>query len=215
MAPLDSAAESPAESPAESATALQDTLTLHGVRLLDVGCGGGLLCEPLARLGATVVGVDAAGENIAVAARHAAQSGLDIDYRHVTAEALAADRESFDAVITMEVIEHVAQVDGFMTACCGLARPGGLVIAATLNRTPQSFALAIVGAEYLLRWLAPGTHDWRKFVRPAELARHLRANGVTVTAMAGARYSLLNDTWSLSRDLSVNYMVVGVKEATY
>lgn len=188
---------------------------LHGVRLLDVGCGGGLLCEPLARLGATVVGVDAAGENIAVAARHAAQSGLDIDYRHATAEALAANRESFDAVITMEVIEHVADVDGFMAACCGLARPGGLVMAATLNRTPQSFALAIVGAEYLLRWLAPGTHDWRKFVRPAELARHLRANGVTVTAMAGARYSPLNDTWSLSRDLSVNYMVVGVKDATY
>ncbi len=186
---------------------------LDGARLLDVGCGGGLLCEPLARLGATVVGIDAAAESIAVANRHAEQSGLAIDYRHTTAEALAASRESFDAVITMEVIEHVADVDGFVAACGALARPGGLVMAATINRTPKSFALAIVGAEYVFRWLAPGTHDWRKFVRPAELARSLRANGVTVTAMAGASYSPLNDTWSLSRDLSVNYMVVGVKDA--
>ena len=188
---------------------------LHGVRLLDVGCGGGLLCEPLARLGATVVGIDAAGENTAVAAAHATQSGLHIDYRHTTAGALAAAGESFDAVLNMEVIEHVADVDGFVTACGALVRPGGLLMAATLNRTPQAFALAIVGAEYLLRWLAPGTHDWRKFVRPAELARNLRAGGITVTEMAGARYSPVNGTWSLSRDLSVNYMVMGVKEETH
>jgi 2-polyprenyl-6-hydroxyphenyl methylase/3-demethylubiquinone-9 3-methyltransferase len=185
---------------------------LHGVRLLDVGCGGGLLCEPLARLGATVVGIDAAVENTAVAAAHAAQSGLHIDYRYTTAEALADAGESFDVVITMEVIEHVADVDGFVAACSALVKPGGLLMAATLNRTPQAFALAIVGAEYLLRWLAPGTHDWRKFVRPAELARNLRAGGVTVTAISGARYSPIDGTWSQSRDLSVNYMVVGVKE---
>ncbi len=188
---------------------------LAGLRLLDIGCGGGLLCEPMARLGADVVGIDAAETSIEVAARHAADGGLDIDYRHVSTEALAAAGESFDALLTMEVIEHVADLDVFLAACCALMRPGGMIVAATLNRTPQAFALAIVGAEYLLRWLKPGTHDWRKFVRPAEMARRLRAGGVAVTATTGVRYHPFDDAWRLSRDLSVNYMAVGVKEGAY
>ncbi len=186
---------------------------LAGLRLLDVGCGGGLLCEPMARLGATVIGIDSAAENIGVAAHHATESGLDIDYRHATAEALAAADERFDVVLAMEVVEHVADLELFIAACCGLLAPGGMIVVATLNRTPQAFALAIVGAEYLLRWLKPGTHDWRKFVRPAELARHLRAGAVDVAAMTGVRYSPFSRDWSLSRDLSVNYMVVGTKPA--
>ena len=187
-------------------------LPLAGLRLLDIGCGGGLLCEPMARLGADVVGVDAARTSIETAARHAAEGGLRIDYRHGSAEALVAAGERYDVVIAMEIVEHVADLDGFLAACCGLLRPGGMIVLATLNRTPQAFALAIVGAEYLLRWLAPGTHDWRKFVRPAEMARRLRAGGVAVTATAGVRYHPFDDAWRLSRDLSVNYMAVGVKE---
>ncbi|MCH7943830.1 MAG: bifunctional 2-polyprenyl-6-hydroxyphenol methylase/3-demethylubiquinol 3-O-methyltransferase UbiG [Proteobacteria bacterium] len=185
---------------------------LAGLRLLDIGCGAGLLCEPMARLGAEVIGVDAAGANIDVALRHAADGDLHIDYRHASAETLVDAGESFDAVLVMEVIEHVADLDVFFAATCALLRPGGMIVAATLNRTPQAFALAIVGAEYLLRWLKPGTHDWRKFVRPAELARRLRAGGVAVTATTGVRYRLLDDDWELSRDMSVNYMAVGVKE---
>ena len=185
---------------------------LAGLRLVDMGCGGGLLCEPMARLGADVVGVDADEASIGVAARHAADNNLAIDYRHDRAEAMAAAGEVFDVVLIMEVIEHVADLDAFLAACCDLLRPGGMMVAATLNRTPQAFALAIVGAEYLLRWLAPGTHDWRKFVRPAEMARALRKGGVAITATSGVRYHPLDDEWSLSHDLSVNYMAVGVKE---
>ena len=185
---------------------------LAGLRLVDMGCGAGLLCEPMARLGATVIGVDAAEANIAVAARHAADNGLDIDYRHGSAEALAATDERFDAVLAMEVIEHVADLDAFIKACCDLLRPGGMIVAATLNRTPKAFVLAIVGAEYLLRWLKPGTHDWRKFVRPAEMARSLRRHEVAVVETTGVRYRPLDDGWELCPDLSVNYMAVGVKE---
>jgi 2-polyprenyl-6-hydroxyphenyl methylase/3-demethylubiquinone-9 3-methyltransferase len=190
---------------------------LAGLRLLDVGCGGGLLCEPMARLGAAVTGIDAAAENVAVAAHHATGQGLDIDYRHATAETLAAAGERFDVVLAMEVVEHVADLESFIAACCGLLAPsgmtpGGIIVVATLNRTSRAFALAIVGAEYLLRWIKPGTHDWRKFVRPAELARRLRAGGVDVAAMTGVGYSPFSRDWSLSRDLSVNYMVVGMKE---
>lgn len=185
---------------------------LAGLRLVDIGCGGGLLCEPMARLGASVVGVDAARASIETAAHHAAQGSLEIDYRHGTAEALAANRETFDGVLAMEIIEHVADFDAFMAACCALARPGGMVVMATLNRTPQAFALAILGAEYLLRWLKPGTHDWRKFVRPAELARAFRKGGVAVVETSGVRYRPFADDWCLSHDLSVNYMAVGVKE---
>ena len=185
---------------------------LAGLRLLDIGCGGGLLCEPMARLGADVVGVDAGHASIETAARHAAQGGLGIDYRHGSAEALVAAGEQFDVVLAMEIIEHIADVESFLAAACGLLRPGGMIVAATLNRTPQAFALAIVGAEYLLRWLAPGTHHRRKFVPPAEMAPRWRAGGGAMTATTGVAYSPFNDEWRLSRDLSVNYMAVGVKE---
>lgn len=185
---------------------------LSGLRLLDIGCGAGLLCEPMTRLGAAVVGVDAAAANIDAAIRHAADSGLQIDYRHDSAEALAAASDRYDVVLIMEVIEHVADVDVFLAAACALVRPGGVIVAATLNRTPQAFAMAIVGAEYILRWLKPGTHDWRKFVRPAEIARSWRSGGVAVTDTTGVRYRLFDDSWALSKDLSVNYMIAGVKE---
>ncbi|MCH7931467.1 MAG: bifunctional 2-polyprenyl-6-hydroxyphenol methylase/3-demethylubiquinol 3-O-methyltransferase UbiG [Proteobacteria bacterium] len=185
---------------------------LDGLKLLDVGCGGGLLSEPMARLGARVTGIDAAEESVRVAAHHAAGAGLAIDYRCATAEALAAAGRRFDVVLNMEVIEHVADRDAFVAACSTLLRPGGITVAATLNRTPQAYLLAIVGAEYVLRWLPRGTHEWDKFVRPAELARALRAGGIAVTEITGVRYNPLRDDWFLSRDVSVNYMVVGVKE---
>ncbi len=185
---------------------------LRGLGLLDIGCGGGLLAEPMARLGAAVVGIDAAADTIRVAAQHASDGGLDIDYRVATAEALAAAGERYDAVLNMEVVEHVADVDAFLAASCALVGPGGALFAATLNRTLQSFALAIVGAEYVLRWLAPGTHDWRKFVRPAELARGLRRGGLTVVEISGVGYGPLAGSWSLTTDLSVNYMAFAVRE---
>ena len=185
---------------------------LRGLGVLDIGCGGGLLAEPMARLGAEVIGIDAAAENVRVAAQHARDGGLDIDYRNATAEALAAASERFDVVLNMEVIEHVADRDVFLAASCALVRPGGVMFAATLNRTVRSFAFAIVGAEYILRWLAPGTHDWRRFVRPSELARGMRRCGVTVREVTGVRYDPLAASWSLGRDLSVNYMMMGIKE---
>ena len=190
-----------------------DLRPLQGLRLLDIGCGGGLLCEPLVRLGATVTGIDAAERNIEVARLHAAQSGLEIDYRCMTAEALVEAGETFDVVLSMEVVEHVADPDLFL-ACVGrLTRPGGLAVAATLNRTAKSFALAIVGAEYVLRWLPRGTHDWRKFLRPAELARGLRRGGLAVTRTAGVAFNPLQQRWSLSDDLAVNYMMVATRPA--
>jgi len=185
---------------------------LAGLRLLDIGCGGGLLTEPLTRLGATVVGIDATEKNIRIAALHAEQGGLSIDYRHTTAEALDEAGERFDAVLNMEVVEHVADVDAFLTASGNLVGNGGLMIAATLNRTAKSFALAIVGAEYVLRWLPRGTHDWRRFVRPSELAAGLRHAGMTVTSLTGVVFNPLTGIWSLSeRDLDVNYMAVAVR----
>jgi 2-polyprenyl-6-hydroxyphenyl methylase/3-demethylubiquinone-9 3-methyltransferase len=185
---------------------------LAGLRLLDIGCGGGLLTEPMTRLGATVVGIDATENNIRIAALHAEQGGLSIDYRHTTAEALDEAGERFDAVLNMEVVEHVADVDAFLTASGNLVGNGGLMIAATLNRTAKSFALAIVGAEYVLRWLPRGTHDWRRFVRPSELAAGLRHAGMTVTSLTGVVFNPLTGIWSLTeRDLDVNYMAVAVR----
>ena len=165
------------------------------------GQGGARWGDPWARLGADVVGVDAARPSIETAARHAAEGELRLDYRHGSAEALVAAGERYDVVIAMEIVEHVADLDGFLAACCGLLRPGGMIVLATLNRTPQAFALAIVGAEYLLRWLAPGTHDGRKFVRPAEMARRLRAGGAAVAATAGVLCHPVDAGWRPSRDL--------------
>ncbi len=185
---------------------------LADLDVLDIGCGGGLLCEPLARLGARVTGIDAAEENVRIAALHAEQAGLSITYRHATAEALAEAGERYDLVLNMEVVEHVADLDGFLDASCALVKPVGAMVVATLNRTPKAFLLAIVGAEYLLRWLPRGTHDWRRFVRPSELAAALRRGRITVSQITGVTYNPLTDAWRRSRDLDVNYMVFGEKE---
>jgi 2-polyprenyl-6-hydroxyphenyl methylase/3-demethylubiquinone-9 3-methyltransferase len=179
---------------------------LRGLRILDIGCGGGLLAEPLARLGANVVGADAAAEAIAVAKAHADAGGLAIDYRAATAEALAGAGESFDAVLAMEIIEHVRDPRAFIATLAALTKRDGILLMATLNRTPKSFALAIVGAEYVLGWVARGTHDWQKFVRPSELARALRAAGFALTEVVGVGYDLVTDGWRLTDDPSVNYM---------
>ncbi len=183
---------------------------LAGLRVLDIGCGGGLLCEPLARLGAQVTGIDAADRNIEIARLHAGQAGLDIDYRVQTAEDLVG-RESFDIVLSMEVVEHVADPALFLKSCAALVRPGGMLVAATLNRTARSYALAIVGVEYVLRWLPRGTHDWKKFLRPSELARGLRNGGLAVREIVGVSFNPINRSWSLSGDLAVNYMVMAEK----
>lgn len=185
---------------------------LRGLRLLDIGCGGGLLSEPMARLGAEVVGVDAAADNIRIAALHAAQSGLAIDYRCTTAEALVADSETFDIVLGMEVVEHVADLDGFLSACADLLRPGGLMLLATLNRTLKAWALAIVGAEYVLGWLPRGTHDWTRFVRPSELARPLRRAGLRITDVSGVEYDVLTGAWRPTRTTDVNYLVAAIRD---
>jgi 2-polyprenyl-6-hydroxyphenyl methylase / 3-demethylubiquinone-9 3-methyltransferase len=181
---------------------------LAGLRLIDIGCGGGLLCEPLTRLGARVTGLDAGERNVAIARAHAQESDLDIDYRNATAEDVEAGGERFDIVLSMEVVEHVSDPAGFMAACAGLVAPGGLLITATLNRTAKSFALAIVGAEYLLRWLPRGTHDWRRFLRPSELAALVRPRGLSLAEAMGVVYSPLADKWRLDpADLDVNYML--------
>ena len=182
--------------------------SMKGLRILDIGCGGGILSEPLARLGADMVSVDPSDTNIAAAKEHAAQSELAIDYRCTTAEELAEAGEAFDIVLAMEVVEHVADVPLFVQSCAQMVKPGGMMIAATLNRTLKSFALAIVGAEYVLRWLPRGTHQWDKFVTPDELERHLRNNKLAITDQTGVVYSPLGDRWSLSSDMDVNYMVV-------
>lgn len=205
---------------------------LKGLRLLDVGCGGGLVCEPMAKLGISVTGIDASQENIEVAKAHAARSDLEIDYRNTTAEELVAGdswlvaREEkipvtshqppatppFDVVLALEIIEHVADIPAFAAATCKLVKPGGLIIYSTLNRTAKSFALGIVAAEYILRWVPKGTHDWNKFVKPSELARALRSNGIEISEMTGLVMNPLTWKWELSaRDVDVNYMVAGRK----
>lgn len=184
---------------------------LKGLRMLDIGCGGGILSEPLARLGAQMVGADPAEENIAVASAHARDSGVAVDYRATTAEDLAEAGERFDVVLAMEVVEHVADVPAFVATCASMVKPGGLMIAATLNRTLKSFALAIVGAEYVLRWLPRGTHQWDKFVTPNELERAFENGGLQVTGERGVIYNPFADRWQLSSDMDVNYMLAGAR----
>ena len=186
---------------------------LKGLRILDVGCGGGLVCEPLAGMGAKVLGIDPSEKNIHIASAHAAKSGLALDYRFVTAEELAAGNHQFDAVLALEVVEHVADVDSFLAACKDLVANGGPLIFSTISRTPMAFVKAIVGAEYVLRWLPRGTHDWRKFLKPSELARHLRAAGLEAREFKGMSYSPFTDRWSLSDDLSVNYLGSASRQA--
>ena len=180
---------------------------LAGKRVLDVGSGGGILCESLAERGAEMVGIDPAPGNIAVAARHAERSSLQIDYRATTVETLAATDERFDAVLVMEVVEHVRDVPGFLRDAAAMVKPGGLLVGATLNRTAKSFALAIVGAEYVLGWLPRGTHDWHQFVTPEEFKRLLRRAGLSLVDEAGVTYNPLRDKWALSSDMGCNYMV--------
>ncbi|HMK69583.1 MAG TPA: bifunctional 2-polyprenyl-6-hydroxyphenol methylase/3-demethylubiquinol 3-O-methyltransferase UbiG [Xanthobacteraceae bacterium] len=187
--------------------------SLAGLRILDIGCGGGVLCEPLARLGASMVGADPSASNIEVAQFHAARSGLAIDYRNTTAEALAAAGEAFDVALAMEVVEHVADVGLFVELAAAMVKPGGLLFVATLNRTVKSFALAIVGAEYILRWLPRGTHQWDKFVTPNELEIAIEQGGAHLIDETGVIYNLLADRWQLSADMDVNYMVVAQKAA--
>jgi 2-polyprenyl-6-hydroxyphenyl methylase / 3-demethylubiquinone-9 3-methyltransferase len=186
---------------------------LDGLRILDIGCGGGLLCEPLARLGASMLGADPSADNIKAANLHAGRSGLAIDYRVTAAETLAAAGERFDAVLAMEVVEHVADVGVFLRSCAAMVEPGGLMIAATLNRTLKSFALAIVGAEYVLRWLPRGTHQWDKFLTPNELEAAMTAAGLAVNDETGVIYNPLTGQWRLSPDMDVNYMLTATKVA--
>lgn len=184
----------------------------EGLRLLDIGCGGGLLSEPMARLGADVVGADAAERNIPVARVHAEQSGLTIDYRHTSAEALAAAGEQFDVVLNMEVVEHVADPQAYLTACHDLLKSGGLMLCSTINRNPKSFAMAIVGAEYIMRWLPKGTHEWSKFITPDELFKMIEIAGLWPVDRKGYVFNPISWGWSISdRDLSVNYVTASIR----
>jgi 2-polyprenyl-6-hydroxyphenyl methylase/3-demethylubiquinone-9 3-methyltransferase len=185
---------------------------LAGLRVLDVGCGGGLISEPLARLGARVTGLDPAPETIEAARRHAAGQGLDIDYRAGRVEDLGAtEAGAFDAVVCLEVVEHVPDPAAFLAACAGLLRPGGLMLLSTLNRTMKAYLLAIVGAEYVLRWLPVGTHQWERFVTPGELGRYLAAAGLGAPVLKGLVYNPFADAWSLGGDTDVNYMAAAAK----
>ncbi|MET3589319.1 2-polyprenyl-6-hydroxyphenyl methylase/3-demethylubiquinone-9 3-methyltransferase [Bartonella silvatica] len=178
------------------------------LRILDIGCGGGLLCEPMARLGAMVLGADAAQMNIEVAKVHASQNGLSIDYRTTTAETLANEGEQFDIILNMEVVEHVADIDFFIQTTAKMLKPQGLMFISTLNRTWKAWGLAIIGAEYILRWLPKGTHDYKKFLKPQELKDFLSKNTLTVIDEIGITYSPLNDSWNRSKDMDVNYLLL-------
>ena len=197
---------------AEFGRDLKAARPFDGLRILDIGCGGGLLSEPMARLGAAVVGADAAERNIPVARLHADEQGLDIDYRHTTAEALATEGEVFDAVLNMEVVEHVVDPSAYLAACHDLMKPGGLMVCSTINRNPKSFAMAIVGAEVVMRWLPRGTHDWNRFITPDELYDLLGRAGLDPVDRKGFVFNPLTWSWSLSdRDLSVNYVTTSLR----
>ena len=184
------------------------------LRFLDIGCGGGLLCEPMARLGADVVGADASETNIEVARLHASESGVTVDYRAKTAEALADQGEKFDVILNMEVVEHVGDVDFFIAKCAEMLNPGGIMFVATINRTLKALGLAIIGAEYVLRWLPRGTHQYGRLVRPDELEQALTAAGLVVNNRTGVVYNPLSDRWQRSRDMDVNYMVLAERPAS-
>lgn len=186
---------------------------LHDLSVLDVGCGGGLISEPLRRLGARVTGIDPGARNIEIAKGHAEPQGLDIDYRVATVEELLANREIFDVVVCLEVVEHVPDVGAFVAACARATRPGGLLILSTINRTLKAYALAIVGAEYILGWLPRGTHQWERFVTPDELSRHTTASGMAPLRFSGFVYDPFRDRWSLSPDTDVNYLASAAKSA--
>jgi len=186
---------------------------LEGLRVLDIGCGGGLLSEPMARMGATVIGADASERNIGIATTHAAQSGVNVDYRAVTAEQLAAEGETFDIILNMEVVEHVADVDFFITTCASMVKPGGMMFVATINRTMKAMALAIIGAERVLRWLPKGTHQYEKLVRPEELEKPLTASGMQIDERTGVFFNPLMNQWNLSKDMDVNYMMLATRPA--
>jgi len=181
----------------------------EGLSLLDIGCGGGLLAEPMARLGFAVTGADASEKNIGTARAHAAQSGLDIAYHATTAEALVG--RQFDIVLNMEVVEHVADVAAYLNACAALIRPGGLTLVATMNKTLKSLALAKIGAEYVLNWLPRGTHDWNRFLPPTELRAMLEESGLTICKTQGVSFNPIAWDWVLSSDVDVNYMVVATR----
>jgi len=183
----------------------------EGLALLDIGCGGGLLSEPMARLGFAVTGADASEKNIGTAKAHAAESGLPITYRATTAEVLAAESQSFDVILNMEVVEHVADLTGFLGACAAMLKPGGLMFVATLNKTLKSFALAKVGAEYVLGWLPRGTHDWSRFIPPSTLQSHLEQTHLNILKKQGVAFDPLGWNWHLSSDMDVNYMLVATK----
>lgn len=186
---------------------------LEGLRFLDIGCGGGLLSEPMARLGAEVVGIDPAERNVMTASVHAERSELKIDYRAETAEDLAAAGEQFDVVLNMEVVEHVDNVPLYMKSCADLVKPGGLMFVATINRTPRAYALAIFGAERVLRWLPPGTHDYRKFLTPDEIKVLIARHGMRLSDETGVVFHPLADEWRTSRDMGINYMLLAEKPA--
>jgi 2-polyprenyl-6-hydroxyphenyl methylase/3-demethylubiquinone-9 3-methyltransferase len=202
---------------------MRDALTAHfardarsltpfaGLTLCDIGCGGGLIAEPMARLGFAVTAIDADQDAIAVARDHALAGRLTIDYRCETAESLAATAQQFDVVLALELIEHVADPQALLAACAALVKPSGAFIGATINRTPQAYALAVVGAEYVMRWLPRGTHDWRRFLRPSEFVLGLRRVGLTPTRLTGLRYHPTTGEWALSDDLSVNYLLMAIK----
>lgn len=186
---------------------------LEGLRVLDIGCGGGLLSEPVARMGAEVVGADPSEKNIGIASTHAQASGVAVDYRAVTAEQLAEAGETFDIVLNMEVVEHVADVELFMNTCASMVRPGGLMFVATINRTMKAAALAIFAAENVLRWLPRGTHQYEKLVRPEELEKPLAANGLEIIDRTGVFFNPLANQWNLSKDMDVNYMLLAKRPA--
>ncbi|MFM2280567.1 MAG: 3-demethylubiquinone-9 3-O-methyltransferase [Pseudomonadota bacterium] len=188
---------------------------LEGLRLLDIGCGGGLLSEPMARMGANVLGADASERNIGIASTHAAQTGVPVDYRAVTAEQLAAEGEMFDIVLNMEVVEHVSDVPFFIETCASMVKPGGLMFVATINRTFKAAALAIVAAENILRWLPRGTHQYEKLVRPEEIETPLGRAGMQVIERTGVFFNPIQNQWNLSKDMDVNYMLLAKRPNSF